>query len=409
MHKIHKCHKTNEKWRDDLTYCVESSIYECGLLAEEREEIMELELIKFIKEHENWEELLLNEPYNLKISRDEGYIMFKYNQLSSDFSNEIVRECRGIILRECDFKPVCVPFFKFGNYGESYCPEINWASASVQQKVDGSLMKVWYDDGEWHVSTNGKINVFKAELASIHFASFGDLFIDALSGFGAADTFEKFTNMLEEDYTYMFELVSPENRVVIPYETTELFYLGCRNNKTLLEESPRGTYLAQVFYTPKVYRLYSLAAVQNAASALPWDEEGYVVCDSDFNRVKIKSPEYVKAHYSRNNSVISYERLLEVILSGEKAEFLIYASDFKEDLNKVEASYNNIIAEVKKEIAELNTESFASRKEYAMKVLEKPGWMQGFLFKYDKLDEYIAAVRPSKWIEFMEAKCDITK
>ena len=38
-----------------------------------------LELRDFILSHNNWEELLTAEPYYLKISRDDGYIMFKYN------------------------------------------------------------------------------------------------------------------------------------------------------------------------------------------------------------------------------------------------------------------------------------------------------------------------------------------
>lgn len=370
---------------------------------------MELELIKFIKEHENWEELLSTEPYNLKISRDEGYIMFKYNQISSDFSLPIVLECRGIILRERDFKPVCVPFFKFGNYGESYCPEIDWESASAQQKVDGSLIKVWCDEGKWHISTNGTIDAFKANLESIHHHSYGELFMDAL---GVEDDNQWFLDyMFEKGFTYMFELVSPENRVVIPYDELNVYFLGVRDNETLEELDPEdfaATNAALMLMDiPERYDLHSLADVQLAASKLPWDEEGYVVCDKNFNRVKIKSPEYVKAHYARNNSVISYERLLDVVLSGEKAEFLIYASDFKDDLEHIETSYHSMLKEVRDTIAEMHPESFASRKDFAAAVQTKPTWMSGFLFKYDKLDEFLAKITTTKWIEFMKQRGDL--
>ena len=78
-----------------------------------------LNLEKFIKEHPNWEELLTTDPYNLKVSRDDGYIMFKYNQLCSDFSLSEVKEARGIIFREADWKCVCHPFDKFMNAGEA--------------------------------------------------------------------------------------------------------------------------------------------------------------------------------------------------------------------------------------------------------------------------------------------------
>ena len=122
-----------------------------------------LELREFILSHDNWEELLTAEPYYLKISRDDEYIMFKYNQVFSDFNIPLVREARGIIFRESDWECVCHPFDKFGNYGESYCPEIDWKTTSVQEKVDGSLIKFWYDNG-WHISTNGTIDAFKANL-----------------------------------------------------------------------------------------------------------------------------------------------------------------------------------------------------------------------------------------------------
>ena len=58
------------------------------------------ELGLFCATHDNWAELLIQEPYNLKISEDGPYVLFKYNQLSSDFSNPIVREARGIIFRK---------------------------------------------------------------------------------------------------------------------------------------------------------------------------------------------------------------------------------------------------------------------------------------------------------------------
>lgn len=110
-----------------------------------------MELLKFIKDNANWEELLTKKPYCLKIKKDEDYTILSYNQIESDFYNPIVRECRGIILENSTLTPVCVPFYKFGNYGEGYVPDIDWSSARTQEKVDGSLIKVWYHNGKWRV------------------------------------------------------------------------------------------------------------------------------------------------------------------------------------------------------------------------------------------------------------------
>lgn len=338
-----------------------------------------IELRDFILSHDNWEELLTTDPYHLKISRDGEYIMFKYNQVFSDFNTPLVREARGIIFRESDWECVCHPFDKFGNYGESYCPEINWETASVQEKVDGSLIKFWYDNG-WHISTNGTIDAFKANLNNVKYQNFGQLVIDAI--YKVFKDEHEFFNMLDPKCTYMFELVSPYNRVVIPYEEVQLYFLGMRERDTGMEWNPEEMDETLYFKIPKRYTLHSLEDVQKAANALPWDQEGYVVCDADFNRVKIKSPSYVMAHYVRNNNTINIERLVQIVLDGEQDEFLIYASDYADDLRDVEDTMHEIARKSVESMKVLfgTQYEFESRGDYAHKVVKNPVYMRDFLF-----------------------------
>ena len=84
-----------------------------------------LKLQEFIENNNNWEELLTVEPYFLIVKKEpineqEDYVLFQYNQISSDFGQEIVQEARGIIFHinnvTKNIKPVCVPFFKFFNF-----------------------------------------------------------------------------------------------------------------------------------------------------------------------------------------------------------------------------------------------------------------------------------------------------
>lgn len=96
-----------------------------------------LKLLDFIKQNKNWEELLSKSPYSLSIKQNEFYIKFNYNQIESDFSNPIVQEARGIILRKKDLKPVAIPFFKFFNYGEGNAAKIDWNTARALEKIDG--------------------------------------------------------------------------------------------------------------------------------------------------------------------------------------------------------------------------------------------------------------------------------
>ena len=75
---------------------------------------------------------------------------------------------------------------------------------------------------------------------------------------------ETWEQRLNEDYTYIFELVSPQNQIVIRYEKTLLFYLAARNNKTGEEvdnELPG-------FIKPKSYSLRTLEECVEAAETL---------------------------------------------------------------------------------------------------------------------------------------------
>ena len=372
-----------------------------------------LKLLEFILNHNNWEELLTKDPYNLKINRDSGYIIFKYNQLCSDFSLPEVREARGIIFRESDWQCVCHAFDKFMNAGEtnSDLDKLDWSTASVQEKVDGSLMKVWYDD-TWHISTNGTIDAFKAplECANKEITSYGDLFLYCLkAGKHSFSSFKSFTSFLDEEYCYMFEMVSPYNRVVIEYSDPKLYYLGCRDLDSHLEESytkfnPFENGLGCLMDSPETYPLHTLKEVQEAANALPWNEEGYVVCDANFNRVKIKSPEYVLAHHGRTNGNVSTSRLLEIILNNEIDEFLIYANEYTDKINNLIAEMEIFKTQVKLEIVNLAPARYTSRKEYAEVVKKYPSYMQYYLFRYEHVEEEFKKITISGWKKILSGR-----
>lgn len=357
-------------------------------------------LLEFIQNHPNdWEGKLSSDPYNLKISRDGPYVMFKYNQLSSDFSNPIVREARGIIFREDNWKCVRRAFDKFFNYGEPNAVEIDWNTAKVQTKIDGSLISAWFDDEKWHYSTNGTIDVYKAPTGDIKLPTFGDVLEEAFRNNGISkEIFEQSASKL---VCYTFELVSPQTRVVIPYEKPDLYFIGHRVMPTEREMNPKESIVSEFLKTPKEYDFHSAQDVIDAAKELPWDEEGYVVVDSGFNRVKIKSPSWLVAHYARSNNSISKESLIQVILDGEQEEFLVYADDYREELEAVEQ-------EMKDFVKDLNDAAREMKKKYAAEVVKYPKPIQPYLFSkinnQDASDWVKENMTASKWVKYLEAR-----
>lgn len=324
-------------------------------------------LTDFIREHSNWEELLSTPPYCLKIKRDCGYVMFSYSQLESDFTNELVRECRGIILDEKTLSPVCVPFFKFGNFGESYVPQIEWKSARTQEKIDGSLIKVWFDDGLWHVSTNGNICADKAVLEKTDlfdencaYNTFGDLFA------AAKEKAELDFDALDKDCTYMFELVSPYNKVVIMYDDLDIYHIGTRNNKTLQELN-----IDIGIKKPREFDLNSLDACIAASKDLPASKEGYVVVDKYFNRIKIKNPAYVALHHIKNGGDPNLLSFIEVLRKNETEEFLTYFPEFKSRIAECESKIASILTELQNNLNGLIGRTFETQKDFALEVKNK--------------------------------------
>ena len=212
-----------------------------------------MKVLDLMNKKENWEEVLQQSPYFINIKKEDDYVLLKYNQLFSDFSNEIVRECRGAIFRKQGGRWICVcrAFNKFCNYGESYAPKINWENAAVVEKIDGSLIKCFYDNDEWHIATNGQIDAFKISIND-EGLTFGDLVLKALGG---QEQFSKLTYLLDHNFTYMFELVSPMTQVVIPYPNTELYYLGARDMITMREDRLKDNSIMAKFgiKQPKYY------------------------------------------------------------------------------------------------------------------------------------------------------------
>lgn len=327
---------------------------------------MELEIVKFIRENKNWQELLQAEPYNLDIKFDGEFALLAYNQISSNFNYRIVQECRGIIFHVPTLTPVCIPMFKFFNSSENLASELDWTSTSVQTKLDGSLLKVWFFNGEWHISTNGTIDadcaMLQSKVLNTEIKSYLDLFLSA------ENLPIDFTDQLDSRYTYCFELTSPYNRIVVPYEKTELWFIACRNNQTYEEIIPSLCDLD--IQTPKTYPLFSLEECLEAAKELPFNEEGYVACDSNFNRCKIKGSQYVAYHHLRGNGIVTTSKILDLIRSNGQDDFKVHFEEYREIIENIELKIKVFISAVDNDWERIKSNHYPTRKEFALDTMK---------------------------------------
>ena len=364
-----------------------------------------MELQKFLQQHnDDWEEILGKEPYCLKWHRwGDGFISFKYRQECSDFSIPLVREARGCVFKEGGvWSCICRGFDKFFNYGEELASDVEWESSRVMEKVDGSLIKVFYYNG-WYAVSNSGFPLFEISTGNPKYKTFTEVFYLALEkmGYSSIKSFVE-GERLSKVRTYMFELVSPYTRATIPYPETKLYYLGERARVVHTEFFlPEKRNLVEI---PKTYKMRSFEDVVRSADELPWDDEGYVVVDKDFNRIKVKSPKWVLAHYMRNNNVVTKKRLMEVILAGEVEEFMTYADDYRLELEELLRKKSSLQKEAELLRSLLHSHfSFTSQKELASVVSKiKNPYIRLFCYGEKSWEEMTKLWPASKWVSVLE-------
>ena len=364
-------------------------------------------------------EILTKEPYFLSVKQHPDYpelYQFTYNMIDSPKGDPLVNQCRGLILNSQDnWNVIAYPFNRFFNEGEFHADPIDWNSARVQEKVDGTLIIMYWYDGEWQIATRGSPNAsgpvgdfpWIEDGVSVPL-TFSRLFWNSceywLQGLSI-------TGKFNPEYTYFWELTSPYNRIVCDYTKTEMVaalfnelvdvtgyandgsritLIGKRNNNTQEEENVDFE-RNDVRYVVKEFPLTDLEEVIQAASKLnPLKMEGYVVVDKDFHRIKIKSPQYLILHHLRDGN--PRKRLMEIIQAGESDEMLSYKIldewptekkmylEMKEKVDKIilqtEEKYDTI-------------KDIYDQKTFALEALKSP--MSGTLFAIRK--EKIKSIR----------------
>lgn len=302
----------------------------------------------------------LKERYAIDATRHKLYqnlILLKYNQLESPFHEKIVQEARGVILDEKDsWRCICLRFSRFFNYGEECAATIDWNTAQVQSKEDGSLLTLYNYKNTWHVATSGEPSASGSVGDSN--CSFATLFWDTFAAMGLWTP----TN---PDLCISFELTSPFNRVVVPYDKPKLTMIGVHSRDTLRELPLNTAYYPSV----KSFPLTSFEEIVKSFEHInPLSQEGYVVVDAKFNRVKVKHPGYVALHRLKDG--FSRKRVLEIVRTGENSEFLTYFPEYKSIFDEIISKYNKLIWTLEYQYNRLK--HIESQKDYALAVQAIP-------------------------------------
>ncbi len=240
-------------------------------------------------------------------------------------------QCRGLIFDHNE-QIIARPFPKFFNLSEHEPEEIPVEPFEVFEKMDGSLGILYWIGDTPYISTRGS---FTSE--------------QALEGTCILN--EKYTHLfdnLNKEATYLFEIIYPENRIVVDYkDKRDLVLLAVIDTKTGKDLA----YDIHGFNTVKKYSsvkdLSSLVELNNK------NKEGFVVRYASGFRIKVKFEEYVRLHkiITQVSSTVIWEHLkddkpMDELLEKIPDELYEWIKFTKKDLIN---QFNNISKEANKE------------------------------------------------------------
>ncbi len=306
--------------------------------------------------------------YNLWILNYSPKAQFK------KFWDIYTKSCRGLVIDE-DGNIIARPFQKFKNIEEHDPSEIDMSKKyEIFEKMDGSLIILFYYEPrmEWIVATRGSfiskqsIEAKKMLNASVY-------------------------NLLNKNCTYLFEIIYPENRIVVDYgDTRELILLSVIHTRTGIEFE-YDEMVNKYSNNFKIVKRLNIKDINNLYDLKKLEEnnkEGFVVKFSDGFRVKIKFNEYIQLHGILTN--VSTLTIWEFLKNNYdfNALFNIVPDEYykwlKKTKNNLINDYNEIERKSLKEFIRIyHINDIKERKDFANEAIKTK--YPSILFKlYDK-------------------------
>jgi RNA ligase len=205
--------------------------------------------------------------------------------------DDVTIMCRGLVL-DNDGNVIAKPFSKFWNLEEN--KHIPTQDFNVQEKLDGSLVIVFFYNGELVISTKGSFISDQARWAKkIMDEKYRPTLLTDKDVYEATDY-----NYSGDELTYMFELIKKNKKIVVDYgDTEELFLLSCIHTKTGKELTyPQVKKISEILGCPIVKQYDGISDYNTLKDIIKDNQEGFVVKFSNGSMCKIKGDEYIRLH-----------------------------------------------------------------------------------------------------------------
>ena len=287
--------------------------------------------------------------------------------------DELTLSVRGLVTDELG-TIVARPMKKFFNMEEGkHTPTPDF---EVFEKVDGSLGIVFKYKGEWMIATRGSFTSDQAIK--------GKEMLDRLK-----------MDKVPYNLTYLFEIVYPENRIVVDYGDQEkLVLLGAIEVGSGLEVSRHTLEYFASEIGSEISKSYDGIKDYSTLKGMVKDnEEGFIVRFSNGDRMKVKGEEYLRLHKIMTN--ISTTSVWEVLSNGGNFDDMIkdVPDEFYDKIRKysiiLKYDYIAILEDARKRFNYYYENNFSpTKKEYALWVQTQSQQLQPLLYRIFDNKEY---------------------
>ena len=301
--------------------------------------------------------------------------------------DEVTRKCRGLIYNTQTLEVVARPFEKFGNWDESGYPFPPSGPALRMEKMDGSLGIMYWDESDPY---NGKPCI--ATRGSFH---------SEQAAWATEEIRHAFPGEFEplDNKTYLFEIIYPENRIVVDYgDYSGLVLLDVIDNETGFSDTDE---FDNCMWDDKVERQHVPGFDSGQVVDIPQGGEGFVFLWPAKNfRTKMKSAEYVEIH--RMISRLSEKTVWEALVAGKTRdeikvglpeEFHVWVDGV---IDNIQMDATRIVENVMTKWYSLEKAGLTeNRRDFALAIKEHP--LRKYLFlMLDNKSVYEVALRDSK-------------
>lgn len=288
-----------------------------------------------------------NVGYEDTFTIDENDVMENHGKLIP--KGVMRRECRGLIFYP-DGKIMSRPFNKFFNIGEREETQIKNIDMSkphtIIEKMDGSMIRPLVVNGVIRLGT--KMGVTDCSIAA-------EAMVEAWPE-EKRDLFAEYMKAVYHGMTPLLEFVSPENRIVLKYDTPDMVLLGVRRNRDG-QYSPTDS----EFYRKWIADGFSVAEEHGELTGTLDDyiiahsgdqgREGFVMRFADGQMYKGKNEWYVRIHRVKDQ-IRTDRHVLALLLANELDD--VYPMLDEEDYQRVKNYEADFHAALIKKVAYLD-------------------------------------------------------